>query len=392
MGSHVFTNHNSNYIVLSADATPSFSELSLLNHSYEDDPLRGEDEDPVEMWNRAVETSMLNDSAASSGALSNVLNSARKRKHDSSESATDHDIAESPLAASTALRPRSRVSRRKTAPDSAEGSLSTTMDQTDPDKSTVGVKVSKFKSYERKSLEDKSLKSKEEPSLQKAVATPSAKASPESKRRSPRIQVMSSVENTPSGRGATTEAKQIVDRSTVSSGRQLLDACSEGKGHDENSPKRMAPSNLCALIEVSSESHHQKSPLTIKISEEPPAHTSSEDVKTPLARRSASGSLRRRALLNSAIRSSEKVEKSSSTPLGTANGTERISEEMAETPKTGRAVEKNTAMPASPSRRESPRKEISSKTSAPGKSSPARTVSSNRKDTPKSNSSSKKKR
>ncbi|KAK6018654.1 hypothetical protein OSTOST_15751, partial [Ostertagia ostertagi] len=454
--------------------TPSFSELSLLNHSYEDDPLRGfytiwysnttrvaksklsssekvfeyissiwgspevdrslckpprggvcgriddpsllsakgrdtlqrwsrvvshydvgnesgEDEDPVEMWNRAVETSMLNASAASSGTPNKILNSARKRKHDS-ESGTD-DITESPLAASTAVRPKPKVSRRKTAPDSAEDSPVATMDHRSPDESPVAMKIPQLEPYERKPLRAESLKGKEGLSERKLLVTPSARASPESNRRSPRIQVMSAVENTPSGRGATTKAKKNSDCSMVSSGRELVNSFSDEKC-DENSCKGTASPNVSTLVGASSESRSKKSPLPTNISEaQPPAHVSSGDIKTPLARRSASSSLRRRALLNSAIRSTESAEKSSSTPIGIAGGAEsRTSEEVAETPKTGRAADKNAAVPASPSRRESPKKQTPSKISTPSKRSSPAPASSKSRETPKTNSARKKKR
>ncbi|VDM60230.1 unnamed protein product [Angiostrongylus costaricensis] len=69
---------------------------------------QSEDEDPVDMWNRSIETSVACQSPnALSSALSTSLwnSSSRKRVHLASKVSRDQEVVESPIAASTAIRP-----------------------------------------------------------------------------------------------------------------------------------------------------------------------------------------------------------------------------------------------------------------------------------------------
>ncbi|VDO27274.1 unnamed protein product [Haemonchus placei] len=237
---------------LSAKGRDVLQRWSRVVSHYDAGNESGEDEDPVEMWNRAVETSMLSSSALSPGkcffheksshfsmmfferTLNNEHGSSRKRKNYNGEKENYCDIEEPPLAQSTAIRPKRPELLQQGSTDNSDSSAVVT--RVVPQETPVSENVSRANLSDgtpststRKRSKVKDMHSRE----QKLPATPDGTSS-ESRRRSPRLNVTKSTRSISNGSAVDRKGKMDHEGSISTSRPDVINNSSKEKINDEN--------------------------------------------------------------------------------------------------------------------------------------------------------------
>ncbi|XGW11346.1 hypothetical protein V3C99_012671 [Haemonchus contortus] len=317
--------------LLSAKGRDVLQRWSRVVSHYDAGNESGEDEDPVEMWNRAVETSMLSSSVLSPGTLNNEHGSSRKRKNDNGDKENYCDVEEPPLAQSTAIRPKRTDLHQQGSTDNSDSLPVVT--RVVSQKSPVSENVLQAKSGDdtpststRKRSKVKDMHSRE----QKLPVTPDGTSS-ESRRRSPRLNVTKSTRSITNGSAVDKKGKMDHEGSISTSRMEVMNNSSKERINDENLNIRKK----------------NDQPLRLRT----PQLKIPDGVRTPMSVRNVSNSLRRRALLNSALRSSAQK----SPFVRNDSSQKRGSEAPMETPKIKRVRKNDASTPTCSGNRRSPK-------------------------------------